>query len=83
VSAGGTIDFTTGSNGIQTNSTAILPIDNNLSAAVNHSYNMAANSTEPLFLVLGISFYQQVNGKDYPLKNGAFNALSIVKVSGV
>jgi hypothetical protein len=83
VSAGGTIDFTTGSNGIQTNSTAILPIDNNLGAAVNHSYNMAANSTEPLFLVLGISFYQQVNGKDYPLKNGAFNALSIVKVSGV
>lgn len=83
VSAGGFIDFATGSNGIQTNSTGILPIGSELSAAVNHSFAAEANSTEPLFLVLGISFYQQVNGKDYPLKNGAFNALSIVKVSGV
>jgi hypothetical protein len=82
VSAGGFIDFATGSNGIQTDSTAILPIDSNLSGAVNHSFTAAADSTQPLFLVLGICFYQQVNGKDYPLKNGAFNALSIVKVRG-
>jgi hypothetical protein len=83
VSAGGFIDFEGGSNGIQTNSTAILPIGSDATAAVNHQFTAGANSTYPLFLVLGISFYQQVNGKDYSLKNGAFNALSIVKVSGV
>jgi hypothetical protein len=36
-----------------------------------------------LFLVLGVEFYQDVNGVKYPLKNGAFNALNITKVSGV
>ena len=83
VSAGGSVDFTSGSNGITTNATEILPIGSDASAAVNHSFNAGANSTEPLFLVLGICFFQAVNGKNYTLKNGAFNALKIVKVSGV
>jgi hypothetical protein len=83
VSAGGFVDFETGSNGMQTESTGMLPIGSDLSASVAHAFTVVAGSTKPLFLVLGISFYQQVNGKDYPLKNGAFNALSIVKVSGV
>jgi len=32
---------------------------------------------------LGIEFYQEVNGQMYPLKNGSYNALSIVKVDTV
>ena len=44
---------------------------------------LAANSTHPLFLVFGVEFYQDVNGVKYPLKNGSYNALSIVKVDGV
>jgi len=83
VSAGGSIDFATGSNGITTNATEVLEIGSNASAVVNHSFDAGANSTEPLFLVLGISFFQAVNGKNYTLKNGAFNTLKIVKVSGV
>lgn len=83
VSAGGSVDFTTGSNGITTQATDILPIGNEPGAVVNHSFDAGANSTQPLFLVLGISFYQAVNGKNYTLKNGAFNALKLVKVSGV
>lgn len=38
-------------------------------------------STKPLFLAVGIEFFQQVNGVSYPLRNGAFNALSLVLVS--
>jgi len=83
VSAGGFIDFTTGTNGITTAETAVSPIGSDASAVVNQNFNAGANNTHPLFLVLGISFYQEVNGKNYSLKNGAFNALSIVKVSGV
>lgn len=41
------------------------------------------NSPSPIFVVLGIEFYQQVNGQLYSLSNGAFNALTIVQVSGV
>jgi hypothetical protein len=44
---------------------------------------LGRNSAFPLFLVLGIEFYQEVNGEEHPLKNGSSNALSIVKVSVV
>jgi len=60
-----------------------LPIDSNPTAAFNLVTNVTANSAKPLFLALGIEFYQQVNGTLYSLKNGAFNALAIVKVSGM
>ena len=39
--------------------------------------------TKPLFLVLGVEFYQQVNGELYSLKNGQYNSVSLVKVSGL
>lgn len=47
------------------------------------SVNLPANSTHPLFLLLGLYFYQEVNGAMVPLKNGQHNALGIIKVSGV
>jgi hypothetical protein len=31
---------------------------------------------------LGVEFYQEVNGQMYPLKNGVYNPLAIVKVDG-
>lgn len=82
VSAGGFIDFTTGVSNIVTNSTGMLPLDSNASVALNHSFDAGADATRPMFIVVGISFYQEVNGKNYSLKNGAYNALSIVKVDG-
>jgi hypothetical protein len=60
-----------------------LPLDATPTAELNLSVNVTANSTNPLFVVLGIEFYQQVNGALYSLKNGAYNALAIVMVSGV
>ncbi|QNS41713.1 hypothetical protein H0S70_01585 [Chryseobacterium manosquense] len=51
--------------------------------ALSLENNLTANSTHPLFFVVGVEFYQQVNGEMYPLKNGAYNALQIVKVVGV
>ena len=60
----------------------ILPWDNTATAALNLANAVTANSTHPLFLLLGIQFFQQVNGVNYPLKNGAYNALSLVKVNG-
>jgi hypothetical protein len=53
------------------------PVNLNLQVA------LTANSTHPIFLVLGVEFFQQVNGALYSLRNGAFNALSIVEVSGL
>ncbi len=42
--------------------------------------NVTAASTDDLFLVLGLEFMQQVNGIMYPLKNGAFNPLTIIQL---
>lgn len=44
--------------------------------------NVPAGSTKVLCLILGIEFYQEVNGVKYSLKNGAFNSLAIVNLSG-
>jgi hypothetical protein len=84
ISGGAEIDFEA-ENFVSSNSeTAILPWDINASVAINHSNSVTPASTKPLFLALGMEFYQEVNGQMYALKNGAYNPLSIVKVdSGV
>ena len=82
ISGGAEIDFENETSVVETSETAILPWDANATAAINLSNAVTANSTHPLFLALGIEFYQEVNGQMYPLKNGAYNALSLVKVDG-
>jgi len=82
ISAGAEVDFENEAFVAETNESGILPWDNNATAVMNLANAVTANSTHPLFLALGIEFYQEVNTQMYPLKNGAFNALSLVKVSG-
>ncbi len=82
VSAGVEIDFESETFVAATSATAVLPWDNNPTAAINLANAVTANSTHPLFLALGIEFYQEVNGAMYPLKNGSFNALALAKVDG-
>jgi hypothetical protein len=65
-----------------TQESGVLPWDNVPTAAINLAFSVTPNAVQPLFLVLGIEFMQRVNGIDYPLKNGGFNALAIVKVDG-
>jgi hypothetical protein len=82
VSAGVEIDFENKSYVIAAGDSGVLPINAIDTAALNQSHQVTPNSTKPLFLALGIEFYQEVNGSFYSLKNGAFNALSLVKVEG-
>ena len=82
ISAGAEIDFEA-ETFIETHSeTAILPWDATATAAINQVNLVTPASIKPLFLALGVEFYQEVNGVMYPLKNGAFNPLSVVKVDG-
>ena len=82
-SAGAEIDFEAGTF-VSTNSeTAILPWDMTATAAISQSNSVTPASTKPLFLALGIEFFQQVNGNMYPLKNGSFNPLALIQVSGL
>lgn len=83
VSSGVEIDFENETFVMDSKASAVMPWDVTATAVINLTNAVTANSTHPLFLVLGIEFYQDVNGLKYPLKNGSFNALSIAKVDGV
>jgi hypothetical protein len=48
--------------------------------AVSLSVVLTPNSTDVLFLALGVEFYQFSNNKYYPLNNGAYNAVKIIQV---
>ena len=83
ISAGAEIDFEAETFVEAHSETAILSWDVTPTAVINQTNMVTPNSTKPLFLALGIEFYQQVNGQMYPLKNGAFNPLALVTVSGL
>ena len=83
ISAGSEVDFEAETFVEEHSETAILPWDNTLTVAISQENSVTAASTKPLFLALGVEFYQEVNGQMYPLKNGAFNPLALVTVSGL
>ena len=83
VSAGAEVDFEEETFVVQNSETAILPWNAVPTVAINQVNTVTPNSTKPLFFALGLEFYQEVNGQMYSLKNGAFNPLSLVQVSGL
>jgi hypothetical protein len=83
ISAGAEIDFEAETFVVANSETAILPWDAVATVAIAQVNVVTPASTKPLFLALGVEFYQQVNGQMYPLKNGAYNPLSLVQVSGL
>jgi hypothetical protein len=74
------IDFENETFNMLSNESAFIPWNNELAAEVNLTVQLPAASTHPLFALLDIEFVQDVNNIKYSLKNGAFNACSIVKV---
>ena len=83
ISAGAEIDFEAETFVEAHSETAILPWDAVATAAVNQVNPVTPASTKPLFLAVGVEFYQEVNGQMYSLKNGAYNPLALVAVSGL
>lgn len=83
ISAGAEINFEAETFVVASSETAILPWDTTPTAVISHLNAVTPNSLSPLFLALGVEYYQQVNGRMYPLKNGAYNPLSLVQVSGL
>ena len=82
ISAGAEIDFEDETFVVENSETAILAWDAAASTVISQTNMVTPASTKPLFLALGIEFYQEVNGQMYPLKNGAYKPLALVKVDG-
>ena len=83
IAAAASIDFELGTWDVKQAETAFLVLGPQTEAAQTLALPLPAASTHPIMVVLGIEFVQQVNGKMYDLKNGAYNALAIVKVAGI
>lgn len=77
------IDFEAEQYEVALGESALIPWNGIPTADLSETLTLTTNSTHPLFMVVGIAFYQEVNGQSYPLRNGAFNPLSIVQVDGV
>lgn len=76
------IDFENETFTAPTTETAIMLWDGTDTALIELTMQLPPDSASPLFLVLGVEFFQDVNGEKYPLKNGAFNALRLIDVIG-
>lgn len=77
---GAELDFDAETHVVASESTAILPWDSSNVAATTLTATLTPNSTLPIVQVIGLEFFQEVNGQMYPLKNGAYNALGIVGI---
>jgi hypothetical protein len=82
VSAGAEINFENGSYIMVTSNSPEILIGTHTEDVITLTNALTAGSTSPLFLVLGVEFYQEVNGTFYPLNSGSYNALAIVAVDG-
>jgi len=74
------VNFNTGIQKGANTATAELAYGKEATQLISLSNVLTPNSTEALFLVLGVTFYQYVNGEYYTLNNGAYNAVSIIQV---
>ncbi|WP_281980331.1 hypothetical protein [Tenacibaculum mesophilum] len=74
------LDFANESSSFENDETAILPLTSTDTAAIALTASLSANSTLPVVQVVGVKFYQEVNGQMYDLKNGSYNALAVAIV---
>jgi hypothetical protein len=81
-SAGAAVDFEQKTHQSVFQRTAILPWNDQPAAAVILTHTLPPGSALPLFLAMGVEFYQEMNGGFYPLKSGGFNCLSLAGISG-
>jgi len=80
VAATAAVNFRGNSHEAATATTGNLVYNNTATGALTLSTALPPNSTDPVFIVLGVEFLQQVNGDQYTLHNRAANACSIIKV---
>lgn len=73
------VDFTEGTHSLSLMDTVNLPIDSSSSDLVLTSPSAPSGQGTDLFFLM-VEFFQVVNGVQYSMNNGAYNALAIVEV---
>lgn len=73
------VDFVAGTSDVSYSNVENLPIDGT-STSITLTPDVVPAGTGTKLFLLQIEFFQEINAIQYSLKNGAFNALSIVEV---
>ncbi|MBY0425602.1 MAG: hypothetical protein K2Q22_08205, partial [Cytophagales bacterium] len=73
------VDFDANTSEIEYTNLVNLPIDGAASNVTLTPAALPAGAGISLYL-LGVEFFQEVNGIQYTLKNGAYNSLAIIEV---
>ena len=73
------LDFATGDKDLQLSPVTNLPIDNT-TTTVTLTPPAVPAGTGQAFYFLKVAFFQEINAVQYPLNNGAFNALQLIEV---
>ncbi len=82
MAAGAEVNFTDGQFGMSSGLSDLFRLNEQAQPEVTLTLTLPTNSAQPLFLAFGIAFFQEVNKTHYPLKNGAYNALALIKIEG-
>ena len=82
VGSASSIDFEAKDSDGVTVTSALIPYANDVVAAQTLALPLPAASAHPIVVVFGVEFYQEVNGKQYLLGNGAYTTAKIVAVDG-
>lgn len=73
------VDFATGESSVKETNAVNLPLDATSTNVVLTPTAVPVGTGIDIYFLM-IEFYQEVNGNQYTLKNGAYNALSVVEV---
>lgn len=74
------VDFDTTDNSIEYSPTVNIPIDSTSATQTLTPGGVPTGTGNDIFVLL-VEFFQEINGVQYPLKNGAYNVLNIVEVA--
>lgn len=77
------IDFEAGDFQSKVERSILFPLDNAQQPEIALPIALTANTDKLVFVILGIEFYQEVNGENYSMKNGAFNAMALIQADTV
>lgn len=80
ISCSAEVDFENGTLSTTDAASGFVALSNLPQAAVTLNVNVMANAAKPIFVGVGLEFYQEVNGNKYLLQNGQFNPFQIVLV---
>ena len=80
VAAASKVDFAEETFNLDTDESSEIAIGPQTEAAITLTATLPTGGQEPIFLLFGVEFLQEVNGTMYPLKNGVFNSLALVEI---